>query len=95
MQIPMEQPMATPKSREIGLRRRAPRCGYRLAKCARRDPNAIGYGLDALVSVETGEPVNPPLVGTFPHSWTLDQVEAHLEKPTRRRKGDHEQRVGQ
>jgi hypothetical protein len=91
----MEQPMATPKSREIGLRRRAPRCGYRLAKCARRDPNAIGYGLYALVSVETGEPVNPPLVGTFPHSWTLDQVEAHLEKPTRRRKGNHEQRVGQ
>jgi hypothetical protein len=60
------------KVREIRLRHKAKRCGYRLAKCPRRDPDALGFGLYALVSLASGEPVNQPLASNFMHSWSLD-----------------------
>jgi len=56
------------KTRENRLRRLAARRGYRLVKSPRRDPDAIDYGLFALIDIQTGEAVNAPLAGSFTHS---------------------------
>lgn len=81
------------KTREIRLRNKARRCGYTLTKSGRRDPDAKDFGLYALLDDQTGDPVNPS-IGRFIHSWTLDEVEHHLERASRPRgKGKLEQRA--
>ena len=75
------------KVRENRLRRVADRRGgYRLSKSHRRDPNAIDYGLYALLDHSTRKAVNPPLARHFTHSWTLDQVETYLTNGKGKRK---------
>ena len=64
--------------RELYLRRKADRQGLHLSKCGRRDPQACDYGLYALIDHQTGSAVNPALANRWPHSWSLDQVEAYL-----------------
>ena len=54
------------KVRENRLRRVADRRGRRLVKSGRRDPNALDYGLFALIDYETGGAVNPSLIGRSP-----------------------------
>ena len=82
------------KVRENRLRRVADRRGLRLVKSGRRDPNALDYGLFALIDYETGGAVNPSLIGRYTCSWDLDQVEDYLTEPERPEKGDQEQRAG-
>ena len=65
------------KTRENRARRKATRRGLRLSKSPRRDPGALDYNLYALID-HTGKAVNAPLAGSFNHSWTLDQIKAHL-----------------
>ena len=67
------------KIRENALRRKADRQGYRLIKSRRRDPDAVDYGLYALIDIETGGAVNPALAGHYVCSWTLDDVEGFLK----------------
>jgi hypothetical protein len=55
----------------------------RLVKSSSRDPEALDYGLYALIMVENGGAVNPSLAGHFTCSWDLDQVEYYLENPDR------------
>ena len=74
------------KTRENRLRRVAARQGYRLSKRKRHDPNAIDYGLFALIDIKTGGAVNAPLADHFVHSWTLDQVEKWLTNGKGKRK---------
>jgi hypothetical protein len=66
------------KSREIGLRRRAARWGYRLEKSRTRSPDAIDYGLYALIDEERNFLVNPAIAGRWMHAWTLDDVEHYF-----------------
>ena len=66
------------KTRENRLRRKASLYGLRLTKSRRRDPDALNYGLYALIDEQTGGAVNPILIGRFVHSWDLDDVEAYL-----------------
>ncbi len=68
---------------ENRLRRAAERQGLRLEKSRSRDARAIDYGLFALVDVETDLPVNPA-VKRRKCSWTLEQVEAYLNRPSGR-----------
>ena len=64
------------KTRENRVRRLADRQGYRLVKCPRRDPRAIGYGGYMLCDHETG---GATLGGTpHPYSADLDEIEAWL-----------------
>lgn len=79
------------KTREYRLRHKAKRCGFKLVKCPRRDPDAADFGLYALFSLATGEAVNPPSVVSI-HGWNLDQIEDHLERP-KRLQGKPEQRA--
>jgi hypothetical protein len=72
------------KVRENRLRRVADRQGYRLSKSPRRDPNALDYGLFALIDHLTGGAANPALAGHFVHSWDLDTVEAYLTNGRRK-----------
>ena len=72
------------KVRENRLRRIADRRGYRLSKSPRRDPNALDYGLFALLEHRTGGAVNAPLADHFVHSWDLDTVEAYLTNGKRK-----------
>jgi hypothetical protein len=58
----------------------ADRRGYALRKSRSRDPKAVDFGRYALIDVETGGAVNPAIAGRWTCSWTLDQVEQHLEK---------------
>jgi hypothetical protein len=66
------------KVRENRLRRKADRMGYRLSRSRSRDPDAIDYGLYALLDLSTGGAVNPALAQRWVHSWTLDQIEEWL-----------------
>lgn len=66
------------KVRENKLRRKAERMGYRLSKSRSRDPDAMDYGLYALISIQTSGAVNPALAGHWVHSWDLDTVEKWL-----------------
>ena len=65
------------KTRENRIRRRAARRGLTLSKSRRFDAGAIDYGKFALLD-HKGKAVNPPTPEGFVHSWTLDQIEAHL-----------------
>lgn len=67
------------KVQEIRCRRKADRQGLKLTKNARRDPRAVGYGLYALIDVQTGGAINPTIADLSVHSWSLDQVEAYLD----------------
>jgi hypothetical protein len=69
------------KVRENRLRRAADRRGLRLTKSRSRDPNAIDYGLYAVVDVQTNGIMNPAIAGRWMHSWTLDDVENYLNPP--------------
>jgi hypothetical protein len=69
-----------PKVRENRLRRKADRMGYRLSKSRSRDPDAIDYGLYALLDPSTGSAVNPALAQRWVHSWSLDEVEKWLTR---------------
>jgi hypothetical protein len=71
------------KVRENRLRRAADRRGLRLAKSRSRDPNAIDYGLFALIDVQTNGAVNPAIAGRWVCSWTLDEVEKYLGEASR------------
>ncbi len=68
----------TEKTREGRLRRLADHHGYRLNRSRSRDPHALGFGLYALTSVETGGIVNPSLAGCCAFAWNLDDVEHWL-----------------
>jgi hypothetical protein len=63
------------KTRENRLRRLADRRGYRLMRSSSRDPDAIDYGLYALLDVKTGGTVNPAIANRWICAWTLDDVE--------------------
>lgn len=84
--------MTPDKVRENRIRRIADRRGLRLVKSSRRDPNALDYGLYALIDYETGGAVNPSLIGRYTCSWDLDTVEDYLLEPEQPQKA--EQRVG-
>lgn len=61
----------TEKVREIRLRHTAARRGYRLERCRRRDPHAIGYGKYRLLNTAADAP-------TTGYTLTLDDVENAL-----------------
>jgi hypothetical protein len=69
------------KIRENRARRAADRQGYELVKSRSRDPRVPDFGLYALVNSETGEAVNPMLLGRWDCSWTIDNVEDFLAGP--------------
>jgi hypothetical protein len=64
--------------RENRARRMAARQALRLVKSRSRDPQAIDYGLYALINIQTGGAINPALAGRWPCSWTLEEVEREL-----------------
>jgi hypothetical protein len=66
--------MADSKSREVVLRRKAARRGYRLERCRRRDPLALGFGLYRLVDTKTGKMYGADAPGDY--GLTLDLVQA-------------------
>ena len=66
------------RTRENQLRRTADRQGLRLVKSSRRDPNAIDYGLYALIDIKYGGTINPALADRFTCSWSLDDVEHYF-----------------
>ena len=66
------------KVRENRLRRIAERRGLKLSRSRRRDPDALDYGLYALIDASTGGTVHPLLVNDFVHAVTLDEVERYL-----------------
>jgi hypothetical protein len=74
----MENTM-TDKTRENRLRRKADRRGLRLKKSPRRDPQAMDFGLYALIDHQTGGAINPSLAGHWTCSWSLDEVETYLQ----------------
>ena len=66
------------KPSEKGLRCIANSKGYRLVKGRR--PTQLDHGLYALLlDHDTGGAVNPPLAGSWIHSWTLDEVAGFLK----------------
>jgi hypothetical protein len=69
------------KVRENRLRRMADRQGLRFVKSRSRDPQALDFGLYALVDVSTNGVVNPPIAGRWICSWDLDEVEEYLRQP--------------
>jgi hypothetical protein len=66
------------KVRENWLRRKAKRRGLILRKSPRRDPDALDYGLWALIDPRTNVPVTPSLYGQFAHSMSLEDVELYF-----------------
>lgn len=79
------------KVRENRLRRMAARAGYKLDKCRRRDPNALGFGTYQLVNLGTGgvDYADWNALGTG-YGLDLDDIERWLtegeEKPKPRKK---------
>jgi hypothetical protein len=69
------------KVKENRLRRAADRQGLRLVKSRSRDPNAMDFGLYALIDIQTNGAVNPSLAGRWVCTWTLEQVEDYLKSP--------------
>ena len=67
------------KVEENRLRRMADRQGLRLSKSRRRDPKALGYGLYALINVQTGGLIHQDLAGHSIHALTLEDVRDWLE----------------
>lgn len=66
--------MSDEKVRENKVRRKLERMGYRLEKSRRRDPDAIDYGLYAIVDPETHGLMHPS-ASWGAHALTLDEVE--------------------
>ena len=62
------------KVEESRLRRAARRQGLFLSKSRRRDPNALDYGLYALLDEVTRFPQHAALIGRFIHSLTIEDV---------------------
>jgi hypothetical protein len=73
--------LETDKVKENRLRRAAERQGLRLTKSRSRDPNALDFGLYALVDNEKNFLINEPLAGHWVHSWTLDEIDEYLNPP--------------
>lgn len=65
------------KVRENRLRRKAERMGLRLEKSRRRDPDAVDFGLYALVTLEYGGAIHPDRAGSV-FALDLDEVEEWL-----------------
>lgn len=65
------------RNRENRLRRAAERQGLRLDKSKRRDPNALGHGLYALIDTDTGA-VRHSCAPWGMHTLDLDEVEQYL-----------------
>lgn len=69
------------KVSENRLRRKADRCGFRLAKSPRRDRDALDYGLYALIDHESGGSAHAHNPATSsPFTLTLVEVEAFLAR---------------
>lgn len=66
------------KVRENRLRRSADRQGLRLMKSRSRDPQAVDFGLYALIDVETNGTVHPMLAQRWACALTLAEVEDWL-----------------
>jgi hypothetical protein len=73
-------PAMVNKVRENRMRRIAARQGLRLVKSRSRDQRAIDHGLYALIDIQTDSAVNPKIAQRWVCSWTLDEVEAYLER---------------
>ena len=69
------------RNHEARMRGIADRIGYRLVKSRSRDPQAVDFGLYALIDVEIGGAVNPAIANRWTCSWTLDQCEEFLTSP--------------
>ena len=70
------------KTRENQLRRKAARQDLVLRKSAKRDPDAIGYGLYALFDKDYDTPVHCGLNSiSEPFALTLKEVETWLTEP--------------
>ena len=70
--------MTSEKSREDRLRRTAARRGWRLYKCRRRDPLAIGYGTYELADQNNHCVACGP--GNEGYGLNLDEIEEILNK---------------
>lgn len=70
--------MYADKIRENRLRRKADRMGLRLMKSPRRDPDAIDYGMYALVTHDVGGTIHPegPI---SPYALDLNEVEEMMK----------------
>ena len=66
------------KVRENRLRRAADRQGLRLSKSRSRDPNAMDFGMYALIDQQTGGATHPALAQRWVHTLDLDEVEHYL-----------------
>lgn len=66
------------KVRENRLRRAADRQGLRLSKSRSRDPQAMDYGLYALIDHQTNGAIHPALADRWVHALTLEDVEEWL-----------------
>jgi hypothetical protein len=67
------------KIRDITLRQVAERRGFKLMRCRRRDPLALGFGRYSCLDAGTDETVFGDGPGGF--AATLDEVEAFLNRP--------------
>lgn len=70
---------AKEKVMENRLRRKADRMGYQLVKSRRRDPDAMDYGLYALIDLDTNGSVFPPDVMGSPCVATLQEIEDRMK----------------
>ena len=70
--------MTIDKARETRMRRKAASFDLQLIKNRSRDPDAVDYGLYALIDPRTRGAVNPALIGQYVCSWTLEDVERYL-----------------
>ena len=67
------------KVEESRLRRVARRQGFFLSKSRRRDPQALDFGLYAILAEGTMYPVHAALIDRFIHSLTIEEVREYLE----------------
>lgn len=73
--------MSAEKVRENRFRRKLDRMGYRLAKSRRKDPDAIDYGLFAIIDLESSGTVHTSAPWGI-YTLTLDDVEAWIVELT-------------
>ena len=66
------------KALESKLRRQADKAGLRLTRSRSRDPDAMDYGLYALIYHETGGSTHAALANHWVHTLTLDEVQEYL-----------------
>jgi hypothetical protein len=69
------------KVRENRFRRKLDRMGYRLTKSRRKDPDAIDYGLFAIIDLESSGTVHASAPWGI-YALTLDDVEAWIVELT-------------